>query len=685
MANSSLTNLTEIEISRLTEILGRKPNNEELRCFSVLWTERFTKKASIKFLKRLLHNGENIFTGFSNSGYLEIEDEKLYVHVRSMLKEKKSKGENIEHLVYKNLAMNQSIPNCIINHVWQNWEIQEKTHHEFANKQTVVNELINQTHLSFLESDISLVSFQKNCSLESSLGIGIISNPGEANQKIENEGNKLIMIFKNKPQKEKEFGQSIEIIEALYKINSVIAIQSLEVLSLLEAIVKICFNQKSGIQIQTDKIKSKHNDPIDAILDHYSGYLLILINKDKQKEVSELLKEQNYGIWDVGLSTQSENFQFYFEDEILIDFPFIAALTGVGVPFEEKKYSKPEEEYTQFLISQLPLPESFTDIAHGMIQAKYNKGYKILKSSHIDLNAEKIWFEKYPFDSSIISTESSFNLIISSSFNNKRIKPDLQQAAAIAFFEAAMKNISTGGKVHGAVVSFYLGSENDPNVFWQFVEATKGINKVSRVLNIPVIASDIRFTADFDRELPIIKVNIIGSLPKDEKPLSFSFKNKGDMIFLVGESRSDFAASLYLESQTEFKNSLPPYFGIEISAKLYELAKYLIKNKIVNSLRDVAEGGVYLNLVESGMENKLGFDITSDAEIRMDAYLFGESKNRLIVTVSGNKETEFIDFMIDNDFPFSTLGHVTKGEIRVDDISFGFIKDTAELIRISAK
>ncbi|HKK68348.1 MAG TPA: hypothetical protein VJ946_09050, partial [Bacteroidales bacterium] len=62
-----------------------------------------------------------------------------------------------------------------------------------------------------------------------------------------------------------------------------------------------------------------------------------------------------------------------------------------------------------------------------------------------------------------------------------------------------------------------------------------------------------------------------------------------------------------------------------------------------------------------------------------DAYLFGEAQGRVVVSVDVDKEDEFIDLMLDNDFPFSTLGHVTKGEMRVDDISVGYVKDMKNL------
>jgi phosphoribosylformylglycinamidine synthase len=82
-------------------------------------------------------------------------------------------------------------------------------------------------------------------------------------------------------------------------------------------------------------------------------------------------------------------------------------------------------------------------------------------------------------------------------------------------------------------------------------------------------------------------------------------------------------------------------------------------------------------LVECALPNGLGFDVTSPAEIRGDAFLFGEAQSRVVVSVSDEQETAFLDFMMETGIHFSALGHVTKEELRIDDISFGFISDYA--------
>jgi phosphoribosylformylglycinamidine synthase len=103
----------------------------------------------------------------------------------------------------------------------------------------------------------------------------------------------------------------------------------------------------------------------------------------------------------------------------------------------------------------------------------------------------------------------------------------------------------------------------------------------------------------------------------------------------------------------------------------------LIKQNLISSAHDVSLGGLFITLVECALPGGLGFDVTSPAEIRGDAFLFGESQSRVVVSVSHEQEIQFLDYMMETGLHFSALGHVTKEELRIDDVSFGFISDYA--------
>ena len=159
--------------------------------------------------------------------------------------------------------------------------------------------------------------------------------------------------------------------------------------------------------------------------------------------------------------------------------------------------------------------------------------------------------------------------------------------------------------------------------------------------------------------------------------MTVNFRNKGDMIFLMGRSDNDISSSEYLSYSHNCNESAAPKFDLEYEMKLHQIVSSVINQRMVNSAHDVSLGGLFVALVECALPGGLGFDITSPAEIRGDAFLFGESQSRVVVSVTPEQETQFLDYMMETGIHFSALGHVTKEELRIDDVSFGFIADYA--------
>ena len=174
---------------------------------------------------------------------------------------------------------------------------------------------------------------------------------------------------------------------------------------------------------------------------------------------------------------------------------------------------------------------------------------------------------------------------------------------------------------------------------------------------------------------PTPTIGMLGILKDKNHQTSLAFGNKGDMIYLIGTSTDDIASSEYLYSYHGVKASPAPYFDLEEELTVQQAVLEAIRQGLVKSAHDVSDGGLFITLLESAMPNLLGFDITTDSEIRTDAFLFGEGQGRIVVSVSAGQETRFVDFMATQNVPVTTLGHVTKGELRVDNQSFGFIKD----------
>jgi phosphoribosylformylglycinamidine synthase len=79
------------------------------------------------------------------------------------------------------------------------------------------------------------------------------------------------------------------------------------------------------------------------------------------------------------------------------------------------------------------------------------------------------------------------------------------------------------------------------------------------------------------------------------------------------------------------------------------------------------------------MHRNLGSDIITDAEIRGDAFLFGEAQGRVVVTVTEKDEDDFLEVMEESKVPLIILGEVTGKEMLIDDVSFGKVEDAKKI------
>ena len=149
------------------------------------------------------------------------------------------------------------------------------------------------------------------------------------------------------------------------------------------------------------------------------------------------------------------------------------------------------------------------------------------------------------------------------------------------------------------------------------------------------------------------RINGLGHIKSKKLITSMAFDCKGDTIYLVGNIDQDESIN---------------------GSHLATLVR-AIEDELVTSAHYISSNGLFMSLLECCVPNELGFDITGDAEIEDKEFLFGPSRYFAVVTVNDSQENEFVDFLFNNEVPVTLLGHVTKGELRLDELSFGDVSD----------
>jgi phosphoribosylformylglycinamidine synthase subunit PurL len=346
-----------------------------------------------------------------------------------------------------------------------------------------------------------------------------------------------------------------------------------------------------------------------------------------------------------------------------------------------------QEEILEFDSSQIPEPESISDVIYQLMVNPNLSPINYFNDFSDTLPDPKRMDNDASAETGIIElTDGSKLVAMSTHALHHHLEQDPKKAAEILVTRAVRKMVCFGAEPIALTAMLYHINYSDPNGNYIASGAKAGLENAARAFGLKITDRKIRFDNfdAHDSQSPTLIVSLLGTLRKNKQnevvTITPGFKNKGNNIFLLGRTTDDIATSDYLEFYHGIVSSPLPEFDLEFEVRLLDSVKKLISKNMIQSASPVGKGGLFFSLLRAGWVNELGFDITTAAENRIDAFLFGESMGRIIVGVEAELEDEFVDIMFEQKVPFFTLGHVTKGEIRIDDESFGYIDKMSESI-----
>ena len=175
---------------------------------------------------------------------------------------------------------------------------------------------------------------------------------------------------------------------------------------------------------------------------------------------------------------------------------------------------------------------------------------------------------------------------------------------------------------------------------------------------------------------PTPTIGMVGLLESAGDKMTMDFKQEDDEIYLVGTQRNDINASEYLHKVHGVEYSPAPYFNLTEEYDVQAEIKKMIHKKLINSAHDVSEGGLFITLMESCFNRNKGFSVEAAYnDIRPDAYWFGESQSRVVVSVSKENRNDFNMLLEKMEMTVTYLGTVTSGNIRINGEDWGTVNE----------
>jgi phosphoribosylformylglycinamidine synthase len=452
------------------------------------------------------------------------------------------------------------------------------------------------------------------------------------------------------------------------------------------AAAEMAFRGGKGVELRLQEIPliREDIDSLEVLLSQTQEQMLLAARTNDFEKIAQVAQRWGLECSHIGSVDDSERIRIMQDSNSCGDLPVNLLVRGGGAPVYIRDMKERGKIPRVCSAEEVPMPGNLKDIARQIVSLPNVASRRWIYEQFDTMAGLSNMSSGFASDAGIVKINGHEQVLAMSVDGNSRYgRLEARKGAMIAVAEAARNIICSGGRPVALANCLNYGDPSDPYVYRDFAESVKGIGEVCRRMSIPVIAGNVSFHnlthdgEDIASVIPTPVVGMVGLLDSYEEVMTVNFRSKGDMIFLIGRSDNDISSSEYLSVFHNVYESAAPKFDLEYEMKLHEVVSSLISQQLVSSAHDVSLGGLFVALVESALPGGLGFDVTSPAEIRGDAFLFGESQSRVVVSVTAEQETQFLDFMMETGIHFSALGHVTKEELRIDDISFGFISDYA--------
>lgn len=712
--------LNSEEFDMIKEILGRTPNFTEISIYSVMWSEHASYKNSIKWLKTLPREGDHILAaaGEENAGLVDIENGlacafKIESHNHPCAVEPYQGAatgvgginRDIFTMGARPIAQLNSLRFGDLNIERTKWLMKGVVKgigdygnsfgvpvvggEVYFNESYNTNPLVNAMSVGIMKKGEMISAIAKGKGnpvyiVGSSTGKDGIHGATFASADItENSAEDLPSVQVGDPFQEKLL---LEATLELNKTGAVVGMQDMGAAGIICSTSEMSEKGGHGMRIDLGKVplRQQNMEAWEILLSESQERMLIVVEKGREKEVEAVFEKWDLNCKIIGEVIKEDRLYFYKEEKLYADVPASTLVLGGGAPVYDREYTEPAyyQEFKKFSIDNIPEPENLREIAKVLVKNPNIASKRWVYEQYDTMVGTGNMSTNFPSDAGLVNVKGTRSaLALTVDCNSRYVLADPFIGTQIAVAEASRNIVCSGGEPLAITNCLNFGNPYNPEVFWQFVNSVKGMAKACKKFGTPVTGGNVSFynqTSIDGKVVPVYPtptIGMLGILKEKNNQMTMAFKRKGTMIYLIGKSRNDISSSEYLASFHHIEKSPPPYFDLDEEYKVQTAVSSLIKFSLVLSAHDISEGGLYISLIESGIPKCLGFDITTDAEVRRDAFLFGEAQGRVVVSVSTTRETEFIDFMLKQNIPFSALGHITKGEVRVDDVSYGFICD----------
>ena len=454
----------------------------------------------------------------------------------------------------------------------------------------------------------------------------------------------------------------------LFKADLIIGIQDMGAAGLTSSSFEMAGRSESGMIMHLDKVPAREEGmtPYDFMLSESQERMLICAKKGSEQAIIDIFEKWELDVAVIGEVTNTGNMELFWHGEKCAEVP--VQPVSEQAPILDRPVAKPayldgldEIKLDREISNQAAFDDLFSDMEvvdkswvysqyDSMVQTNTIKGPGSLDGSSIRIK------------------ETGKALAMSADCNTRLCYIDPELGAAAAVMESG-RNVAMSGATPKAITDcLNFGNPENPEVMWQFAASCEGIKTACKELDTPVIGGNVSLYNETNGVgvFPTPSIAMVGVNDDANKVLPSCVQNEGNVLYILGDTKSEFGGSLYMKKMYSVVAGSHPEVNYTNELKLWDTVIEANKSSLLEAAKDVNVGGIAIALAKMAVVGKLGVEASISLDDSKD--IFSESLSRAIVEVKPENCAAFEKLADSKNIDCSRLGLVQGDKISINDI-----------------
>ena len=710
--------LSADEYARIQTILGRAPSYVELGIFSVMWSEHASYKNSIKLIKTLPREGKFLLAkaGEENAGVVDIGDGlavcfKIESHNHPSALEPYHGAATGVGGILRDIFTMGARPIAALNSLRFGDPRSPRTRHLIREVVRGIADYGNCFGVPTVGGEVFFDEAYEGNPLVNAMAVGLLRHEDLARSAASGIGNLVVYVgaktgrdgihgatFASVDLSEEsaEMRTAVQVGDPFYEkllleatleviqAGLVVGIQDMGAAGLTCSSSEMAGKGGVGIELDLEHVPIRESGitPYEIMLSESQERMLLIVEPADLEAVLDIFHKWDLDASVIGLVTADKLLRVRLRGEVLAEIPAETLVLGCSAPVYEREQKAP-------IRPPDPDPGSYPQPADlGNVLLNLLKEPSIASKREIYSQYDhmvQIGTRVEPgSDAAVIAIKGTRKAIaLATDCNARHCWLDPFEGAKGAVAEAARNVACSGGRPIAVTNCLNFGNPYNPEVYWSFSEAIRGMGEACRALETPVTGGNVSFYNQnpAGAVYPTPVIGMLGLLDDIGHATTQWFKHPGDLIALLGQPCSSCGGSQYLKTLFGQVAGPAPRVDLVAEKRIIELLLELIAGENLASAHDVSEGGLLICLAESCFqpEKLLGARIRFKLSHPAEAEYFGESHGRAVISFAPAELQAVEALCRKHATPLLPLGEVASG--REFTVNQHLSLDTEDLYR----